>query len=483
MALNFHGGYRLEEYKNTKNAPITNFDRAEKVFIYLENGEVPCVAVGDSVRRYDTVASNADGFITAASVSGTVVEADEKRIVISNDMNRLSADADESRPRSAYDIDIERLAEFSKKYGIRGAFSGIPVYKKFLASYGKAERIIINCIESDPSSGHVRALIKEKAKELVLGIKLIMQGMGIMKCVIAVVKNDGDSIDAIKKQFTDKSRFVFAEVAEKYPAGNEYLLFNAIYKTEYPRDTELWEKGYPLFSAETVINLFESFNTGLPTVTKVVSVSGKCVETPMNFRVPIGTPISYLFGETGVIRKGSVAYVVGGTLNGYLVNGDAPVKADTNTILALKEKNYHIGDCIKCARCTMMCPMHLTPFKFHENYELGKYDENERMGIFNCIECGVCSFVCPGKVDLLGEIRSEKALSGKSTVYASFASDSADTDETNGPEEKEVPEEPEKAEETVVSENTEEVKETEDEKDEKDEKKVTEYIFDEGEDD
>ena len=274
MALNFHGGYRLVEYKNTKNQPITNLERAESVFIYLNCGEKPCVSVGDNVRRYDKIAFNEDGFTVSASVSGSIVESDERRIVIKNDMRHLSAPPDEDRLLSAHDIDLERLAAYSKKYGICGTFSGIPVYKKFIASYGKAERVIINCIESDPSSGHVRALIKENAKELVLGIKLIMQGMGIKKCVIAVVKKDSDSVYHIKHQLTDKSSFVFAEVNDKYPAGNEYLLLNSIYKSEFPRDSEPWENGYPMFSAETVINLYKSFCDGLPSVFKVVSVSG-----------------------------------------------------------------------------------------------------------------------------------------------------------------------------------------------------------------
>lgn len=422
MALNFHGGYRLEEYKNTKNLPFTNYDRAESVFIYLENGEKPCVSVGDTVLRYEKIASNDDGFVTASSVSGTVVEANERRIVIKNDMRHLSAPSDEKRPKSISEIDLNALAAYSKKYGVRGSFSGIPVYKKFAASYGKAERIIINCIECDPSSGHVRALIRENAKELVNGIKLIMHGMGIRKCVVAVVKKDSESIGRIKDQLADRNGFVFAEVNPKYPCGSEHLLLNAIYKSEFPRDSEPWDNGYPLLSAETVINLYKSFCDGLPVVAKAVSVSGGCVETPMNFRVPIGTPISYLLEETGISAKGNTAYVVGGTLNGYQVNGDAPVLASTNTVIAIKEKNYRIGDCIKCARCTMMCPMHLVPFKFHENFDLGKYEENEKIGIFNCIECGVCSFVCLGKVDLLGEIRREKALSsGKESVYADFA--------------------------------------------------------------
>ena len=81
----------------------------------------------------------------------------------------------------------------------------------------------------------------------------------------------------------------------------------------------------------------------------------------------------------------------------------------------------------------MMCPMHLSPFKFHENFDLGKYEENEKIGIFNCIECGVCSFVCLGKVDLLGEIRKEKQLSsGKADIYACFDAAAAADESEDG---------------------------------------------------
>lgn len=408
MSLKFSGGIRITEYRNTVDKPICLFDRPKIVTLLMKDGLKPVVECGDKVKRYTLVACNKDGFSAYAPVPGTVIESDNRYVVIENSMISAFEESDNDSLHSINDLTFDKLIEYTKRYGIYGSFSCIPLYKKLNACYGLSERFIINCLESEPSSGHVRTLIHEKAKELVLGAKVLMCGLKIKKCVFALGSKDKASFSHIQNNLNGESGIIFADIKEKYPAGNERLLLNAIYNSEIACDKEPWEKGYPVFSAETVINLYECLRDGLPVVYKTLSVSGYSVLEEKNFRVPIGTPAGDLFAETGLNDKITSVFIENGTINGYNADINTPVKPSTNSLIALKEKSYIIGSCIKCTRCTTFCPMNLVPFKFHENHEEGKYKENVDCGIYNCIECGICSFMCVGKVDLLGEIREEK---------------------------------------------------------------------------
>ena len=408
MAMKIQGGIRLSEYRNTKKLPITQLDRPSVVTLPLKSGLMPLVDAGDYVEKYYPVAKSEEGFTLSSPVAGKVLAAEQKYIIIENSNKADICPPDGEKPSSIEDITFEHLIEYCKRYGIYGAFSGIPLYVKLSESHGKSERLIINCIDSDPSSVLVRALTKQYARDLVLGIKVLLKAMGIKKAVIALDKKFTDYHETVKKHIEEKSGIVLAYLNVKYPMGNERLLLDAIYNTEFSCENEVWQSGYPVISAETVINLYQSLRDGYPVIYKTLTLSGDAVINPMNLRVPVGTHIGEIFSECELTSKSNSLFVANGLLNGYAVSEDSPVEANTNTVFAINRKKVKTGNCLKCARCTAFCPMHLVPFKFHENYETGKHEENIELGLYNCIECGCCAYMCVGKVDLLGEIRIEK---------------------------------------------------------------------------
>ena len=406
--MKFQGGIRLSEYMNTKNLPITLSDNPPVVTLPLDGGLEPLVDAGTYVKKYEVVAKNNDGFILPSPIAGRVLASEKEYIILENSGKPDSLPPDPEKPGSIDEITFESLIEYTKKYGITGAFSGIPLYKKLVEAYGKGERLIINCIESDPSSGHVRSMTTRYARELILGIKIIMKAMGIKKAVIALDKKHDESCEAVRKHIDEKSGMVIAYLSMKYPLGNERLLLNAIYNTEFSADREVWQAGYPVISAETVINLYESLRDGLPVVYKTLTLSGDALAKPMNIKVPVGTHIGQIFSCLEVNEKVQRIYVVNGLINGFAVGEDTPVSPNTNTAFVIAKTKVKKGSCLKCARCTTICPMHLVPFKFHENHETGEHEENIALGLYNCIECGCCAYICAGKVDLLGDIRAEK---------------------------------------------------------------------------
>ena len=65
-------------------------------------------------------------------------------------------------------------------------------------------------------------------------------------------------------------------------------------------------------------------------------------------------------------------------------------------------------NCIKCGRCTDVCPAFLQPL-FISAYSLkNNFDEAEKHRAMDCIECGSCSYICPARRLLLPSIRQAK---------------------------------------------------------------------------
>ncbi len=409
MGLKSTGGIILPKTKNPSKDDIILYDCPARVGLPLTAGSVPTVSQGEYVCRFQKIAENEDGFVTSASIPGRITECGDGFIVIENDMSQKTAESDPEKPGTIDDITYESLLGYCRRYGLSGAYSGEPLYKKISEAYGNCSRIIINCMESDPYSGHVRALVAANAKEIVFGAKILMFGMGVKKCVFALGASYGQAISAIKDSINGTDGMVIASIKEKYPVGNEYLLLNAIYGKELSRSKSTARMGYPVFSAETVFDLFESLRTGTPSVYKVLTLAGKGFAKTYAVRVPSGCSVADIADFIGTSEKFNASFALGGPLNPLAVDRDSFILPNTNMLLAYKEKNTSDGTCIRCARCASFCPMDLVPFIFHENYNADESERSVKAGLYNCIECGICSYICVGRVDLLAEIRAQKA--------------------------------------------------------------------------
>ena len=408
MALKSTGGIFLQKTKNTSKEDILSYDCPSSVKIGLPSGCSSVVSEGDTVSRFQKIACDENGFGVFASIPGVVTACGDSFVSIENDMSQNECEPDPEKPQSMDDINFDTLVEYCKRYGIRGAYSGTPLYKKILSAHENCARIIINCIESDPYSGHVRALVRTCAKEIVLGAKILMFGMGVKKCVFAVGSTYSAAGNALKDAIDKTRGMVIAPVKEKYPVGNEYILLNAIYRKELSRADSVESQGYPVISAETVYELFNSLRSGLPSVYKLLTATGAGFSKSCNYRVPSGSVISDIADVIGTNGKYTPSFALGGPMNSIAVDRNEHIRSNTNMLYAFKyRKNYPVA-CIRCARCAHFCPMNLVPYLLHENYQGDAPEKSVKYGLYNCIECGICAYMCVGKLDLLAEIRAQK---------------------------------------------------------------------------
>lgn len=410
MALTFLGGIPFGEYMNTHKLPLTVASSPSELCFYLIDGTVPTVSRDDIVAINTVIAQNEQGFCIMSTVSGRVLSADSSEIRIQNDFQNTYTQLLEPLTCPVSELDCSLLTEYAKKCGLVDAQTGIPIYKTIENSAGKAHRLVVNCTETEPASGHKRAFCRQNAAEIVLGAKLLLASMGIKKAIFAVNEEDTETCSCLDKQINDKSMLVLAPVMNKYPGGDRRLLIASIYHAEIPLDLPPEKAGYTVFSAETVYNLFNCLKNGSAVNKKAITVSGNMINSPANLYITIGSSVSEAVACADGIKSGGSVVSKGCLLNGITVDPSGSyITGYTNQLIVNTPPEQRAECCIHCSNCVAICPMHLLPYRLFENYKNGSHADNIRSGLYNCIECGCCAYVCPGGVDLLSAIRNDKS--------------------------------------------------------------------------
>ena len=150
-----------------------------------------------------------------------------------------------------------------------------------------------------------------------------------------------------------------------------------------------------------------------PLIERVVTVTGKALENPGNYRVRIGTPLRALIERSGGMPEDTGKVINGGPMMGRAVaNIEAPVTKGTSGVLLMRDEEALRGTakaCISCAKCVAVCPMGLEPYLLNKLVSKGRLADTEPERVTDCIECGSCSFTCPADLPLLDMIRLGKA--------------------------------------------------------------------------
>ena len=94
---------------------------------------------------------------------------------------------------------------------------------------------------------------------------------------------------------------------------------------------------------------------------------------------------------------------------------DVPVVKTTNGLTMILRDGVEVAErqrtaCLRCGRCTTVCPTGLLPELMAEAARREDYDryENKLHGL-ECVACGSCSFICPAKRPLTETFKQVKA--------------------------------------------------------------------------
>lgn len=381
----------------------------------------PLVKKGDRVTVGQKIGDN-QGLCCPihASVSGTVKAVEPRSatggtrvmsVVITNDhKNELCPDlVKHEHPEELSPAELTELIHQAGIVGMGGA--QFPTHVKISSGVGKVDTIIINAAECEPYITADDRLIRENPERLVGGIRILMRTLSLDKAYVGIELNKPEAAAALKKTLEGTSDIEVVQLKTRYPQGAEKQLIQAITGRQVPPGGLPAAVGCAVFNTATAAAVYDAIYEGMPLIRRNVTVSGRCIEKPSNFNVPLGTTFEALIGACGL--KGNPYKVLnGGPMMGIAQFDMAvPVGKGTNAITVFSEEdNDHDPEphCIRCGRCMDACPMHLMPLQMYKAERSSNLAKLNELHVMDCIECGCCSYSCPGKLFLVQSFRTAK---------------------------------------------------------------------------
>ena len=446
MAQAFFGGVHPNDMKAATNEKaIEQLAPPAQVVIPMSmHFGAPCtptVSKGDYVKLGQKIGEfKGLGAPIHASVSGTVAAVEPRpysmggkvmSVVIDNDFkDELSEEV--KAPADPDALSVEEMIEMVKQAGIVGMGGAtFPTHTKISGGIGKVDTVIINGAECEPYiTGDHRTML-ERPEQVIKGATLLAKCFGVEHVYIGVEANKQNAADVLNKTIDELKAPVVVEVLHtRYPQGAEKQLCQAISGRQVPSGKLPADAGCCIFNLNTTCAIYKAVYTGMPVVSKVVTVSGSGVIDPKNLECPIGTPITALFDACGGLKDETYKLIMGGPMMGLAqYNLDVTVGKGTGAMLAFAgdEEQYEENpQCIRCGKCVGVCPMRLEPVFMYKYLMKGDVDtwQNTLHGM-DCIECGACSYICPGRLHLTHSFKVGKQKVKEAAAKAKAAAEAA----------------------------------------------------------
>jgi len=416
------GGVSAPYYKNTANCipQVIPVPSEVKLPMSMHSGAPakPVVAAGDYVKVGQLIGEPA-GFVSSpvhASVSGTVKSIDsfdsitgEKGVTIT-----IAADGNQT-PWDVTPPKVTNLSEFleavknSGVVGLGGA--GYPTAPKFtLKESVKLDYILVNGAECEPFITSDTRTMVDDTSHVWEGVKLMKEFLKPKNIVICIEDNNSEPIKKLQKLCREQLDAGIEGVSVRvlpslYPQGERKVLVYNVTGRIVPEGGRLPDIGCVVVNCTTVATFAKYIKTGMPLVSKCITVDGSAVRNPMNVIAPVGTPVRDLFEFCGGLKDDVKKVTLGGPMMGVAIPClDIPVVKITNAVLAFSAKDAvppEPSPCIKCGRCMFKCPMNLMPPYIENAFELKKPELLKKFKVNMCAECACCAFTCPAKRPLV----------------------------------------------------------------------------------
>ena len=361
----------------------------------------PTVQKGDTV-QVGTIIGKAGGFVSAniySSVSGTVEGIAPLRMVNGAMTTAVTIKTDGAQtvdpacvpPTVTDKASLMAAVQNCGLVGVGGA--GFPTHVKLAAN--TIDTLLINAAECEPYLTTDCREMLECSDTIISGISAVMKYCEIPHCIIGIERN--------------KPGVTVKPLPMRYPQGAEKTLVETCTGREVPQVGPSGKPGLPadvgcvIMNVTSVSTLGKYLKTGIPLVSKRLTVEGDAIVKPQNIEVPIGTMYSDVIAACGGIKEdvplGKIIF--GGPMMGGAAPGaDFPVLKQNNGLLLLSKAAAVLPEpsaCIRCGRCIEACPMGLEPVAIAEAFNNKDFDVLKARCVDLCVACGSCSYACPAK--------------------------------------------------------------------------------------
>ena len=417
----FRGGVHPYDGKElSKDKPIKRYlPQGDLVYPLSQHIGAPAkavVAVGDEILA-GQVLGKASGFVSAhviSSVSGRVKAIEPRMLVngivsesviVEND-GEYRAVAGIGSPKDVTRMTKEEIRSAVKDAGIVGmGGAGFPTHVKLTPKDDSAiDYVIVNGAECEPYLTSDYRIMLEEPQRIVEGLKVILQLFENAKGVIAIEKNKPEAVKSLSEAAKGEARIEVRVLPTKYPQGAERNLVFSVTGRKLNSKKLPADLGCIVCNADTVAAVQRAVCEGVPSMSRIVTVTGDAIAEPCNLEVKTGTNYRELVDAAGGFAKEPAKVIAGGPMMGSALTVlDVPVTKTSSALLALSEDEvagWEPSACIRCGRCAKACPAGLVPQKLREACERYDLELFEKMYGMECYECGSCTYACPAKLFL-----------------------------------------------------------------------------------
>ena len=329
------------------------------------------VNVGDYVCIDDVIGINpATDLVLKSSVSGTIVGLEKKYIsngklvdclVIENDFK------EKYRNKLGKKQDITKYTKDTfigllKNGGVTGmSGTDYPTFLKYDTDK-KLKYLIVNGVECEIYSSSDNAVMYNHPQEILETIDAILEIMNIDKAYIAINENNQTIIKTLLKYINTYPNIKIYPVINAQPSGWERVLNKDILGLTYNKEPS--EVGVVTNNVSTIYSIYELLKYSRHQTEKIVTISGPGIKKAGNYKVKIGTNFSEIILKTeGYSNKvKNPILIAGGAMMGTSIPSDELIiTKDLNSILVLDNEETKESPCIKCGKCSEVCPVGIMP--------------------------------------------------------------------------------------------------------------------------